>query len=425
MITASNTQSRFFNIDLISVGIFILLVTIGWGNVVSATLSYDNDFRFDLEEIYIKQLLWIGLTIPIILGIFSLNSKIYERFASIFYGLSLLSLAGLFVVGKTVAGQTCWYEFGGFSIQPSEFAKVATSLAIAKFVSDVQINLKNFNHQISVLVIIMLPVILIFFQPDPGSMLVYSILFLVLYREGLPAWYLWAGFFAILLFYLTLVFDAIYVVAGLGVGLLYFVYLYFQQRRARINMPLVLMVFALLVGYVFSISFVFNNVFKPHHRDRFNILLGKEVDLKGTGYNTNQSEIAIGSGGWHGKGFLEGTQTRGDFVPEQHTDYIFTIVGEEWGFLGASLVIVLFSGLILRIIYLSEKQKNNFNRVYGYCVAAIFFVHFLINVGMVLGVMPTIGIPLPFFSYGGSGLWSFTVLLFIFLKLDANKINDW
>jgi rod shape determining protein RodA len=425
MNSSNNSPGKFFNIDWISVSIYIALVFIGWLNVLSATLDYDNTFNFSFDEIYVKQLLWIACSFPIIVFIFTLNSKLYERFASIFYGISLLSLAGLFVLGKTVAGQTCWYEFGGFSIQPSEFAKVATSLAIAKFVSDVQINLRYLNHQIAVMVIIMLPVLLIFFQPDPGSMLVYSILFLVLYREGLPAWYLWAGFFAIFLFYLTLMFDVIYVVGGLSVILLYFVYLYFQQKRARINMPLVLMIFAMLVGYVYSISFVFNNVFKPHHRDRFNILLGKEVDLKGTGYNTNQSEIAIGSGGWFGKGFLEGTQTRGDFVPEQHTDYIFTIVGEEWGFLGAAIVLLLFSGLILRIIYLSEKQKNNFNRIYGYCVAAIFFVHFLINVGMVLGVMPTIGIPLPFFSYGGSGLWSFTVLLFIFLKLDANKIYDW
>jgi rod shape determining protein RodA len=423
--STTNSQGTFFNIDLMSVLIFIALVIIGWLNVLSATLAYDNTFVFEFSEIYIKQLVWIACSVPIILVIFSINAKFYERFASIFYGISLLSLAGLFVAGKTVAGQTCWYEFGGFSLQPSEFAKVATSLAVAKYISDVQVNLKNFNQQIGVIFIIILPVLLIFFQPDPGSMLVYAILFLVLYREGLPAWYLWAGFFAILLFYFTLVFDALYVICGLGVVLLYFIYLYFNQKRARINMPLVLMVFALLVGYVFSISFVFNNVFKPHHRDRFNILLGREVDLKGTGYNTNQSEIAIGSGGWYGKGFLEGTQTRGDFVPEQHTDYIFTIVGEEWGFLGAATVILLFAGLILRIIILSERQKNNFNRVYGYCVAAIFFVHFLINIGMVLGIMPTIGIPLPFFSYGGSGLWSFTVLLFIFLKLDANKINDW
>ncbi len=421
----SSFSKILFKADWLSIVIFCALVFIGWLNVLSATLSFDNTFIFSLSNIYVKQLLWIAFCIPIILIVFNIDSKFYERFAGIIYVVSLLSLAGLFVFGKTVAGQTCWYEFGGFSIQPSEFAKIATSLAVSKYISDININLRTIKNQLIIVLIVFLPVALILLQPDPGSMLVYSILFIVLYREGLPGFYLLIGFLAIVFFMLTLVFGPEYVVIGLVIALLGIIYFYFRDKRNRIDLPPVFVVFGIIVGYVYSISFVFENIFKPHHRDRFNILLGREVDLKGTGYNTNQSEIAIGSGGWSGKGFLEGTQTRGDFVPEQHTDYIFTIVGEEWGFLGAALVILLFAGLILRILFLAEIQKNKFNRVYGYCVASIFFVHFLINIGMVLGVMPTIGIPLPFFSYGGSGLWSFTILLFIFLKLDYNRLNEW
>lgn len=420
-----SVQKTFVHVDWILVILYVVLVFLGWINVVSATMENMDSFGFSMEHIYIKQLVWIVMGIFIIAFLFNLHARYYERFAGLIYSFSLLSLAGLFVIGKTVAGQTCWYQFGSFSIQPSEFAKIATSLAIAKYISEINVNLSKINHQLIVILLIVLPVVLIIMQPDPGSMLVYSVLFLVLFREGLPPIYIWVGFLAILFFYLTLVFGDHYVALGLFAVLSAVLLYNFRQKRNRINVPLVLIVFAAIVGYVYSISFVFNEVFKPHHRDRFNILLGRQVDLKGTGYNTNQSEIAIGSGGWTGKGYLEGTQTRGDFVPEQHTDYIFTIVGEEWGFLGASIVILLFAGLILRLLYLAEKQKSKFARVYGYCVASIFFVHFLINVGMVLGVMPTVGIPLPFFSYGGSSLWSFTILLFIFIKLEANNLNEW
>jgi rod shape determining protein RodA len=244
-----------------------------------------------------------------------------------------------------------------------------------------------------------------------------------LYREGLPGWYLVTGFIAILLFILTLATNNPYIVIGLTAVAL--VVNYYRSRLVDRNIFASILMFFMVTAFTFSVNFVFNNVFKQHHRDRFNILLGKEVDLKGVGYNTNQSEIAIGSGGWFGKGYLEGTQTKGGFVPEQHTDYIFTTVGEEWGFLGSLMVIALFAGLILRIIYLAERQKTKFSRVYGYCVAGILFIHFFVNIAMVIGIFPTIGVPLPFFSYGGSGLWGFTILLFIFLKMDANKVNEW
>jgi len=369
-----------------------------------------------------KQFLFILFTIPLIFIVLYVDGKFYEKYASIIYGIALLSLLGLFAFGKTIAGQRCWYGIGSFTLQPSEFAKAATALALAKYLSDSQINLKEVNRQIQALAIVFLPVMLILPQPDPGSALIYSIFLIVLYREGLPAWYLWTGFCAILLFVLTLVLEPQYVIL---LALAVILFIHFKSRLGDRNIVMSSILFALISGFVLSVNYVFTNVFKQHHRDRFNILLGKAVDMKGIGYNTNQSEIAIGSGGWIGKGFLEGTQTKGGFVPEQHTDYIFTTVGEEWGFVGSILVVGLFVGLLLRIIYLAERQKTKFSRVYGYCVAAILFIHFFVNIAMVLGVFPTIGVPLPFFSYGGSGLWGFTILLFIFIKMDANKVNEW
>ncbi|BDB54527.1 rod shape-determining protein RodA [Flavobacterium ammoniigenes] len=408
-------QSITNNIDWSSVIIYGVLVLLGWLNIYSSSLS-------SMEGTSEKQFLFIIFTIPLIFIVLFVDGKFYEKYASIIYGISLLSLLGLFAFGKTIAGQRCWYGFGSFTLQPSEFAKAATALAIAKYLSDTQINLSYTNRQIQALAIVCLPVLLILPQPDPGSALIYSAFFLVLYREGLPSWYIWTGFSAILLFVLTLLLQPQYVIL---LALLVIVIVHLKSRLADRNIVLSAILFTLISGFVLSVNYVFTHVFKQHHRDRFNILLGKTVDMKGIGYNTNQSEIAIGSGGFFGKGFLEGTQTKGGFVPEQHTDYIFTTVGEEWGFLGSLVVIALFVILLLRIIYLAERQKTKFSRVYGYCVAGILFIHFFVNIAMVVGIFPTIGVPLPFFSYGGSGLWGFTILLFIFLKMDANKVNEW
>ena len=417
-------QSVSSNLDWISVIIYIILVIMGWLNIYSSSLSTtaDDASLFDFSQIYGKQMMFIFFTIPLIFIVLSVEGKFYEKYSSIIFGVALVLLAGLFIFGKTIAGQRCWYAIGGFTIQPSEFAKAATALALAKFLSDVQINLKVVRSQIQALIIILLPIILILPQPDPGSALIYSIFIIVLYREGLPSWYVWTGFLTILLFVLALIFEP-WAVALMA--LITIVIVYLRSRISNRNIVASAIIFVLVSGFVFSVNYVFDNVFKQHHRDRFNILLGKEVDMKGIGYNTNQSEIAIGSGGFFGKGFLEGTQTKGGFVPEQHTDYIFTTVGEEWGFFGSLIVIALFIGLIFRVIYLSERQKTKFSRVYGYCVAGILFIHFFVNIAMVLGIFPTIGVPLPFFSYGGSGLWGFTILLFIFLKMDANKVNEW
>lgn len=415
-------QSVTNNLDWISVIIYIIMVVMGWLNIYSSSLStVGEDVVFDLSTFYGKQLMYIIFTVPLIFVVMAVDGKFYEKFSVIIYAIGLLSLAGLFVFGKTVKGQANWYSFGSFGLQPAEFVKAATALALAKYLSDVQVNLKDTQRQWQALGIILLPVALIA-PHDPGSALIYTMFTLVLYREGLPSWYLWTGFIAIVLFMLALVFEPWAVILITLAGILL---VYLRTRHVDRNIIASGIVLVLCSLFVFSVDYVFDNIFKQHHRDRFNILLGKEVDMRGIGYNTNQSEIAIGSGGWFGKGFLEGTQTKGGFVPEQHTDYIFTTVGEEWGFLGSMVVIALFLGLVFRIIYLAERQKTKFSRVYGYCVAAILFMHFFVNIAMVIGIFPTIGVPLPFFSYGGSGLWGFTILLFIFLKMDANKVNEW
>jgi rod shape determining protein RodA len=415
-------QSVTNNLDWISVIIYAILVIMGWLNIYSSSLSLSEDgFTLDLSQFYGKQLLSIALAVPLIFIVLSVEGKFYEKFAGIIYSVGLLSLAGLFVFGKTVKGQANWYSFGSFGLQPSEFVKSATSLALAKYLSDVQVNLKDMNRQIQALGIIFVPMLLIVVH-DPGSALIFTVFFFVLYREGLPAGYLWSGLVAILLFVLSLILEPWVVIL---ISLLTICFIYIRSRIIDRNIVASAIALVLITGYVFSVDYVFDSVFKQHHRDRFNILLGKEVDMKGIGYNTNQSEIAIGSGGWFGKGYLEGTQTKGGFVPEQHSDYIFTTVGEEWGFLGSVILVALFVILIFRIIYLAERQKTKFSRVYGYCVACILFIHFFVNIAMVAGIFPTIGVPLPFISYGGSSLWGFTILLFIFLKMDANKVNEW
>ncbi len=415
-------QSVSNNIDWIIVLLYMALVALGWMTIYSASLPNEITSILDLDQIYGKQLFFILVSIPLIFIVLTLDAKIYEKYALIFYIASILLLAGLFVFGKTVKGQTNWYSFGGFGLQPSEFAKIATSLMIAKFLSDVQINLKNTNHQFVTFGIILLPVALILMQPDAGSAMIFIALIIAIYREGLPGWYLWTGFLAIALFIASLLIKWQYVLLFVFIIMLAF---FFMTRRNKRNPVLYIMIFTAICAFTYSTDFVYENVLEPHQKDRINVLFGKEVDNQAEGYNLNQSLIAIGSGGLTGKGYLEGTQTKGKFVPEQHTDYIFTTVGEEWGFIGGMTVIVLFVILLLRIIYVAERQKSPFSRTYGYCVAAILFMHFFVNIAMLINLFPTIGVPLPFFSYGGSSLFAFTILLFIFIKLDANKVNEW
>jgi len=416
-----NKGNILVRIDWLMILIYFVLVFIGWLNIYSASYTEDTTLSM-MSQPHGRQQVFIGLSIFLIILILSIEAKFYERFSSVIYLVSLLSLIGLFVFGKNISGATSWYSFGGFSIQPSEFAKFATALALAKFMSDTQTNIKLLDHLLKIFAIIFLPALIIIPQPDPGSAMVYAAFFFVLYREGLSPIYLLLGFSGATLFVLTLVLDPMLISIICAVLALI---IYFKNRKKKHSKFLYVAVLGLCIGLSYSVNYIFENVFEQRHRDRFNIVLGKEVDTKGIGYNTAQSEIAIGNGGWTGKGWLEGTQTKGGFVPEQHTDYIFSTVGEEWGFLGSSFVVFLFVALILRVLYRADLQKSKFSRVYGYSVAAILFFHFLINIAMVMGVFPTVGIPLPFFSYGGSGLWGFTILLFIFIKLDANRINEW
>ncbi|MHA6278570.1 rod shape-determining protein RodA [Salinimicrobium sp. CAU 1759] len=413
------TISQF---DWITILVYFLLVMIGWVNIYSASLDDTSTSMFDFSQIYGKQLLWILLSVFLITILLSLEAKFYERFSSIIYIISLLSILGLFFFGKTINGATSWYAFGSFSIQPAEFAKVATALALAKYISDIQTNMRNLADQFKAFIIIALPALIILPQPDAGSAMVYAAFFFPLYREGLSGVYLIAATVGVLVFVLTLVWSPVWVSIGATILVIFF---YFFRKKKRPGAIAYLSILILAVALSFSVDYIFENVFEQRHRDRFNIVLGKEVDNRGIGYNTNQSEIAIGSGSWFGKGWTEGTQTKGNFVPEQHTDYIFSTVGEEWGFVGSSVVVFLFIFLMLRIIHLAERQKSQFNRVYGYSVAGILFVHFFVNIGMVIGIFPTVGIPLPFFSYGGSGLWGFTILLFIFVKLDSDRMSFW
>lgn len=410
------------NFDWLSILIYILLVFIGWVNIYSASLADTSTSLLDLDQIYGKQLLWIILSILLITIVLSIESKFYERFSSVIFIISLFSILGLFFFGKTINGATSWYAIGGFTLQPAEFAKVATALALAKFVSDIQTNIKKISDQLKAFVIIALPALIILPQPDAGSAMVYSAFFFPLYREGLSGVYLVIAIVGIITFVLTLLFGPWYVtIAALVTAALF----YFLKKRKGPSLIAYLTMVIMASALSFSVSYIFENIFEQRHRDRFNIVLGREVDDRGIGYNTNQSEIAIGSGGWLGKGWTEGTQTKGNFVPEQHTDYIFSTVGEEWGFIGSTVVVILFVLLMGRILYLAERQKSQFNRVYGYSVAGILFIHFAVNIGMVIGIFPTVGIPLPFFSYGGSGLWAFTILLFIFIKLDAERMSFW
>lgn len=409
------------NLDWISILLYALLVIAGWFNIYSASLPLETTSIMDLNQIYGRQLMFIFLSIPFIILVLSIDAKFYEKYAIIFYVLGLLAIIGLYFFGKTVKGQTNWYQIAGFGIQPSEFVKTTTALLLAKYLSDIQDHLGTLKEQLTALAIIGIPTLLIL-QHDTGSAMLFSSLVFVLYREGLPSWYLWTGFLTILLFTASLVLLPTYIIIAIFLGL--GIHYYFNKKINR--NPFVYVLLGLLMsGFVLSVDYVYDEVLEPHQKDRINVLIGEDINLQREGYNLNQSKIAIGSGGWTGTGFLEGTQTKGGFVPEQHTDYIFTTVGEEWGFVGTTTIILLFIALFFRLLFLAENQKNTFNRVYGYSVVCFLFIHFALNITMLTGLFPTIGVPLPFFSYGGSSLLSFTLLLFIFLKLDANKINEW
>lgn len=422
-------NQRRFKFDWITIILFLLLVGFGYVNILSASHDGEVTSYFNMSELYGKQLVFIGLTFVIILLILSLEAKFYERFSSIIYLVAILSLVGLFIFGKDVNGARSWYGIGSMTIQPSEFAKFATALAVAKYISDIQTNMKTLKDQIRVAAIIFIPALLILLQNDAGSTIVYLAFFFVFYREGLQQIYLIVVISLILLAVLSLKFG---IIATTVVALIALTVRYFFRKKKRASKLQYVLVLFIAVGFAYGVKLFYEHGLQTHQQNRISLWLRLEKDpvkleqmRKAEAYNLIQSEEAISSGGLTGKGFFEGTRTTGKFVPEQETDYIFSTVGEEWGFLGSSAVVLLFVFLIIRILYLAEAQKSQFSRVYGYGVASILFVHFTINIGMVMGLIPTVGIPLPFFSYGGSGLWGFTILLFIFIKLDSNKINEW
>lgn len=417
----------FENIDWILVLLYGILVAFGWVNIYAASSNEETRELFSFGTRYGKQLIWIALSFPIMIFVLFFNSKFYEKFASLLYLVSLIVLAGVLVFGKKINGATSWYNFGGVGLQPSEFAKAFTALALAKLMSDRQYNLKLIKNQLKAFIIIFAPALLIALQPDMGSVLIYFSFFFVLNREGLTLAYFILGALSILLFLLTIYFGIPWILlTSLILITLYIVYAQYKNPRfIRFNLVGIIIIYLTTSIFITGSGYTYKHILQSHQKDRFDILLGKIQDNRGIGYNIYQSELTIGSGGFFGKGFLQGDRTQGNFVPEQDTDYIFSTVGEEWGFFGSSLVIILFMLLLYRIIYLAETHTNKFGRIYGYGLASILFFHVIVNIGMVIGIVPTIGIPLPFFSYGGSSLWGFTLLLFIFIRLDAHKKYDW
>ena len=409
-------------IDYPSILSVIFLILLGILNIYSTVHADNCEAPLALNNPFGKQIIFILISFIIFLLIQALPFKFFERFSSIAYVLSILSLIGLFVFGKNINGATAWYQIFGFGFQPSELAKPITALALAKFLSDLNSNIKTIKTQFYSFLIIFIPILLIILQPDPGSTLIFLSFILVFYKIGLPSIYMnfFVGF--IILFFLTILLTKkIIIISVIGVSTLLILY-FLKKKKSIKKVAIYTFVFS---SFIFSVDFIFNDIFEQHHRDRFNVVMGLQKDNRGIGYNTNQSKIAFASGGLFGEGFLKGTQTRGNFVPFQHTDYIFSAVGEEWGFIGASLVIGLFTFLMLRISKRAELQRNLFSKIFSYSTVTIIFSHFFINIGMVLGLVPTIGIPLPFFSYGGSNLIGFVILISIYIRLDSQRTSKW
>ncbi len=467
-------NSVWANIDWLTIFLYVVLVFLGWINIYASVYDTEHHSILDVSQRYGKQLIWIGAAFVLAFVILLFETNFYVFFAYIIYTgvISLLVLVLFF--GTEVHGAKSWFSVGGFSIQPAEFGKFATGLALAKYMSSFGFKLQRFKSLFTIAAIIFLPALLILLQNDTGSALVYFSFILVLYREGLSGIVLFFGILVAILFILSLVLPGIVffsLIAGVGlivflilnpgikqffvvllIMLAAFLILTGVNRYFDLGLPMdrilafsslgggiIILLYSLLkrfknyalIGTIFigsvlfslSVDYTFNNLLEPYHQSRINELLGIESDLRGAGYNVNQSKIAIGSGGVWGKGFLNGTQTKFNFVPEQSTDFIFCTVGEEWGFAGTLLVVVLFMIFLTRLILMAERQRSGFSRIYGYSVAAVLFFHFMVNIGMTIGIMPVIGIPLPFFSYGGSSLWAFTILLFIFVRLDASRLD--
>ena len=398
---------------------YAALVIIGWLNVYAALFN-ENYELIDFSQKYGRQLIWISIAFLIAIFILFFNWKFFEGFAYLIYLLSLLSLIGVLLFGIEVNGAKSWFDFGLIRIQPGEFAKVACCLALAKFLSRLNMSLEKTKNKIIATALILLPVFFITLQNDTGSALVYSTFILVLYRFGLPATLLIIGIVTTILFVTSIIVSKIVLIMILSIIAIFFFIISSRKLRELIIISSLLVI---CIGFIFSVDYAFERILEPHHVTRIKVLLGQESDPHGSGYNVNQSMIAIGSGGFTGKGYLNGTQTKFNFVPEQSTDFIFCTIGEEWGFIGSTFLLLLFLAFLFRLLYLAERQRSVFSKVFGYGVVSIFFFHIAINVAMTIGLAPVIGIPLPFISYGGSSLWGFTILLFIFLNLDSYRLQ--
>ena len=409
----------FDKVDWWTVLMYAVLVIIGWLNIYAALYNEKYDLM-DFSQKYGRQLIWISIAFLIAIFILFLNWKFFEGFAYAIYALSLMSLIGVLLFGIEVNGAKSWFDFGFMRIQPSEFAKVACCLALAKFLSRLNMSLEKTKNKIIAAVLVLLPVIFIILQNDTGSAIVYSTFILVLYRFGLPAALLIIGIITTILFVTSIIVSKIVLIVILSFIAIFFFIISSRKLRELIIISSLL---AISIGFIYSIDYTFEHILEPHHVTRIKVLLGQESDPHGSGYNVNQSMIAIGSGGFSGKGFLNGTQTKFNFVPEQSTDFIFCTIGEEWGFIGSTFLLLLYLAFLFRLLYLAERQRSIFSKVFGYGVVSIFFFHIAINIAMTIGLAPVIGIPLPFISYGGSSLWSFTILIFIFLNLDSYRLQ--
>ena len=412
-------KSIFENIDWLLVIMYLVFVSMGWINIYAAVYNEEHRSIFDIHENYGKQLIWIGTSLVIALAILVVDGKFYAAFSYPTYGVIMFLLLIVLIVARDVKGAVAWIDIGSFKLQPSEFAKFATNMAVAKYLSTLNIRMEDLKTKIVAGAIVAIPAIIILMQNDTGSALVFAAFIFVLYREGLTQNVLLFGFFAAVLFVVALM-VAKTTLLIVVVGIMFLAYL--LLRKTRKNLFTILTITIIACAVVMSVDYAYNSLLQSHQRERIDVLIGKKSDLKGAGYNVNQSLIAIGSGGLMGKGFLQGTQTKYDFVPEQSTDFIFCTVGEEWGFAGTAVVLLMFLTMLYRIIYIAERQRSQYTRIYAYGVASILFFHIMINVGMAIGLAPVIGIPLPFFSYGGSSLWSFTILLFILIKLDSHRM---
>mgnify|MGYP001791738074 FL=1 len=459
-------------IDKISILLFLVLIIMGLFNIYAAVYNEDHKEILDFSQRYGKQFIWIIAALVIAVFVLIIDNRFYFFFSWFIYGAVMLLLILVLVIGNITYGAKSWFELGGLGLQPSELAKFATALALAGYLNTKRQDLTKLKVIIPAAAIILFPAVLIALQPDMGSAIVFFALFIVLFREGMSPYIFVSGLLVIILFFLALLMNSLnltilliaiaillvwfttrkwkmlfigtaifilvtgmmylfdrYVFNGLGNEMIIFVsvilsgvvYAFYIYNKKAIS---VLIIYLFLVGsilFVNSVGYAFNNLLQPHQKQRVDIVLGLKSDLHGTGYNVNQSIISIGSGGFTGKGYLQGTQTKFKFVPKQSSDFIFCTVGEEWGFLGSFVVIGIYLTLLLRLIFLAERQRSVFSRIYGYGVVSILFTHFFINIGMAIGLVPVIGIPLPFLSYGGSSLWGFTILLFVFLRLDASR----